>query len=360
MSTEAKTEDHELKTANQAPEAAEVAETVLDFQQVKKTFRIPILHTFNPKDWREKGYRIKVEAVKDVTMVVRRGEIFGFLGPNGAGKSTTIKMLMGLIRPSSGRISLLGEPVWNVSAQAGPLGRWLQRYQPGDLLKRVGYLPEQPYFYDFLRPDELLRFFGRIHGIDKKTLNERIDYLIDLVGLAKARDRVLRKFSKGMLQRVGIASCLINDPELVILDEPLSGLDPMGRKQLRDLIVSLRKQGKTVFFSSHILHDIELICDRVAFVIDGRIAEIGTLHELQSREKPLVEVLLRGVGDDFQAALGDKAADYEQIGNNTHLMVAEAQVEAVLRLAFERKLSVISVIPRKKSLEEIFISEAKR
>ncbi|MCA9519829.1 MAG: ABC transporter ATP-binding protein [Myxococcales bacterium] len=335
-------------------------ESVIRFESVKKTFRIPILHTFNPKDWKSRGYRTKVEAVKEVSMEVYRGEIFGFLGPNGAGKSTSIKMLTGLVRPSSGRISIFGQPVWDVPASASPLARWFNRYRAGGALDRMGYLPEHPYFYDFLRPTEILEFFARLHGVPKARRSHRIEELIELVGLGHARERVLRKFSKGMLQRIGIAACLINDPELIVLDEPLSGLDPIGRKELRDLIYTLKKRGKTIFFSSHILHDIELICDRVAFIVEGQIREIGTLSQLQSRDNPLVEVLVHGSTADFLEATRGLAKSVESIGQMTQCIVEEPAVEQVLRAAFDQKLRIASVIPRKATLEEIFVAEAKR
>ncbi len=205
----------------------------------------------------------KVRAVRSVSFTVNPGEVFGFLGPNGAGKTTTIKVLTGLIRPTAGRATVLGGPPTSIEVKA-----------------RVGFLPEQPYFYDYLKPTELLDIFGRLFGMDRGTRRRRIHELLDLVGLAHAKDRTLRKFSKGMLQRVGLAQALLNDPELLILDEPMSGLDPIGRKEVADLIASLKAGGKTIFFSSHILADIERLCDRVAILDRGEMKAQGRLDDL--------------------------------------------------------------------------------
>ncbi|MDH5725123.1 MAG: ABC transporter ATP-binding protein, partial [Nitrospira sp.] len=205
----------------------------------------------------------RVTAVDELSLDVQRGEIYGFLGPNGAGKTTTIKMLMGLIYPSQGTAHLFGQPVGDRAAKA-----------------KVGFLPESPYFYDYLTSREFLRFYGHLFGLLGSMLEKRIDELLELVGMVHARDLQLRKFSKGMLQRVGIAQALINDPELVILDEPMSGLDPIGRKEVRDLIVRLKESGKTVMFSSHILHDAELLCDRVAMIMKGKLVACGLVSEL--------------------------------------------------------------------------------
>ena len=195
----------------------------------------------------------RVHAVRGVDLEVQPGEIFGYLGPNGAGKTTSMKMAMGLIQPTAGSIRVLGGDIVDPSIR-----------------RRIGYLPEHPFFYDYLTAFEILDFYGQLYELPRKVRRERIDSLLELVGLAHARDRTLRRFSKGMLQRVGIAQALIADPDLVILDEPLSGLDPMGRREVRNIIVSLREQGKTVFFSTHILNDIETICDRVAMIVEGQ------------------------------------------------------------------------------------------
>ena len=202
-------------------------------------------------------------ALERLDLEIHTGEIFGFLGPNGAGKTTTLKILMGLIYPTSGKAWILGHKVGEVAMK-----------------QQVGFLPESPYFYDYLTAEEFMRFYGQLFGLGGALLSERITALLKTVGLTDARGLQLRKFSKGMLQRIGIAQALINDPHLVILDEPMSGLDPVGRKEIRDLILHLKAQGKTVFFSSHILHDAEVLCDRVGILIKGRLVALGKVTEL--------------------------------------------------------------------------------
>src|SRR5262245_9230149 len=204
--------------------------------------------------------RMKVPALVDLDLEVREGEIFGFVGPNGAGKTTALKILAGLLKPTSGR-ALLFE----------------RRVSDPDAKRQMGFLPENPYFYDYLKPEEFLDFCGKLFGIPRAERRRRIDALLELGGLGHARGRALRRSSKGMLQRIGIAQALITDPSLVVLDEPMSGLDPIGRKEVRDLIARLRQQGKTIFFSTHILSDVELLCDRVGIVVGGRLRGMGRL-----------------------------------------------------------------------------------
>ncbi|MER3632838.1 MAG: ABC transporter, partial [Blastocatellia bacterium] len=209
------------------------------------------------KDY-ETGFLIKrrVRALDGISLKVERGGIFGFLGPNGAGKTTTIKILMGLLFPSSGTVRILGRELADRAVR-----------------RQIGYSPENPYFYDYLTPRELLRYFAEIFGLDSVAATDRIENLLDVVGLDPAkRDTHLRKFSKGLLQRVSLAQALINDPEIVFLDEPMSGLDPIGRREIRDLISSLQAEGKTIFMSTHILSDVEALCDRVAILRGGKVA----------------------------------------------------------------------------------------
>jgi ABC-2 type transport system ATP-binding protein len=284
--------------------------------------------------------RRRVEAVKGVTFTVGRGEIFGFLGPNGAGKTTTLKMLVGLIRPTSGRARILGG-------------------EPGaiDIMARVGFLPEQPYFYDYLKPTELLDTFGRIFGIPAAERRRRIDTLLDLVGLGDAKNRILRKFSKGMLQRVGIAQALLNDPELILLDEPMSGLDPVGRKEVIDLIASLKDQGKTVFFSSHILADIERLCDRVVILHKGEVRHAGTLEALLA-QGDRKEILVAGTLEDGWAARTGVVAVDRIGGRVTRLLVEAGASDGVLRALLEARLEILQVSDRRISLEELFVQTA--
>ncbi len=290
-------------------------------------------------------FRKKVEAVKDMSFEVKRGEIFGFLGPNGAGKTTTLKMLMGLIFPSRGRVEVLGLPVPTVSAK-----------------RRVGYLPESPYFYDYLTPEEFLDFMGALCDVPSAVRRRRADVLIKRVGLDHARGRPLRKFSKGMLQRVGIAQALVHDPELVILDEPMTGLDPLGRKEIRDLILELKHEGKTVFYSTHILPDVELTCDRVAIVVQGRLRDVGPLSQLLSTRLISTEVVLR-----VPVAAGDGGAELPLPAGARRLpsaeglaveLPADGDVDGFLRQALAAGAEVLSVGPRRESLEDLFVREA--
>ena len=218
----------------------------------------------------------KLTAVVDASFDVLSGEIFGFLGPNGAGKTTTIKMCMGIIRPSGGSIRIFD-----------------QHPDALEVRRQIGFLPEQPQFYDYLTASELLSYYGKLFGIPKRECARRSLELLDRLGIGDAKDQRLRTFSKGMLQRFGMAQALLNDPKLVVLDEPLSGLDPIGRKQLRDILLDLKSEGKTLFFSSHILSDIETICDRVAIIQSGRIQSIGALDELLNAEKMTTEIVIR-------------------------------------------------------------------
>src|SRR3954451_18152552 len=239
-----------------------MSDIVVEADKLQKTFALGFL-------------RKRVRAVHEVSFQVHRNEIFGFLGPNGAGKTTTIKMMMGLIFPTAGESRIFGHKVPSLQAR-----------------RRLGFLPENPYFYDYLSGEELLDLMGRLFGLDRRERRRRAQRLLDRVGLGRAEGRALRKYSKGMLQRLGIAQALVNDPELVVLDEPMSGLDPIGRKEIRDLIVELKREGKTVLFSTHILSDVELICDRVAMIVGGRMRDVGPLSQLLSPRLLHTEVVL--------------------------------------------------------------------
>jgi ABC-2 type transport system ATP-binding protein len=290
------------------------------------------------------GFLIReIRALNSVTFDVRAGEIFGFLGPNGAGKTTAIKILVGLTRATSGRASVLGEPPESVAAKRG-----------------LGFLPESPYFYDHLTARELLVLSGQLNGVPRPELRERVARMLETVKLTPAADARLRGFSRGMLQRVGIAQALLHNPKLVILDEPMGGLDPIGRKEFRDIILGLRDSGRTVFFSSHILQDVEMICDRVAILVDGKLVSVGRLDEILSAEVDTFEVTARNISED---ALRTSGVRVQQIlpGDDKLLVVvrSEADVEALLKLLAARNGRLISLVPRTRTLEDFFMSQVR-
>ncbi|MBM3297871.1 MAG: ABC transporter ATP-binding protein [Candidatus Aminicenantes bacterium] len=280
------------------------------------------------------------EILKGVSLEVAPGEIFGYLGPNGAGKTTTLKCLLGLVFPDSGSLTLFGRPHLSLQAR-----------------QRLGYLPESPYFYDHLTALEFMDFTARLFGIGKKKRQERIAGLLERVGLADAGRTPLRKFSRGMLQRAGLAQALVNDPDLLILDEPLGGLDPIGRKELRDIILEQKKQGKTVFLCSHILQDIEMICDRVAILVSGRVMSSGRLRDLVSEKVVFTEVEISGLKREELAGLGESLAGQE--GRVLLKVVGEDKVEEVLALVLRRKGRVHSLLPRTLTLEDLFLDMVK-
>src|SRR6185503_10504083 len=247
--------------------------------------------------WRKRPYR----ALDRLTLDVEAGEVFGFLGPNGAGKTTTLKLLMQLVFPTSGRAELLGRPLGDLSAK-----------------RRIGYLPENPYFYDYLTAEELLTYFAGLFGYRGGDRRKRAIRLLDEVGIGAERRLALRKFSKGMLQRVGIAQALINDPELVILDEPMSGLDPLGRRDVRALILRLRDRGCTVFFSSHVLSDAEALCHRVAIVANGRLVSAGRLSDMLEFQARGWELVMANVQDATASALGSRVRRAVRLGESQY------------------------------------------
>src|SRR5271170_6029612 len=220
--------------------------------------------------WRKRMRR----SLDNLSLQVEEGEVFGFLGPNGAGKTTTLKLLMGLIFPTSGAASVRGRPIGDVRMHS-----------------EIGYLPEQPYFYDYLTARELLDYYAQFSNYTAAERRERVGRFLERVGIAAAGDVQLRKFSKGMLQRAGIAQAILHDPQVVFLDEPMSGLDPVGRREVRDIILELKNQGRTIFFSTHILSDAELLCDRVAVLVGGKLQGVGAPRELMSMEVQGMEIL---------------------------------------------------------------------
>jgi len=285
-----------------------------------------------------------VRAVIDVDLDVKAGEIFGFIGPNGAGKTTTIKMLTGLVLPTSGEAWLNGVSVTEPRSRA-----------------RLGFLPEGTFFHDYLTGREFLDFHGALLGIPKEVRRERIPKLLARVGLAGAEDRQIRRYSKGMRQRAGLAQSLIGDPELVILDEPMSGLDPLGRKDVRDVILSLRDEGKTVFFSSHILEDAEVICDQVAIILSSRIVKQGYLDELLGQELVGAELTVEGISEDVHQELEREAQRAVMQG---HRFLFEFRDEAMAEKALDRVRAaggrVRSYVPKRKSLEDLLLEGMKQ
>jgi ABC-2 type transport system ATP-binding protein len=281
-----------------------------------------------------------VRALDNLCLEVCQGEIFGFLGPNGAGKSTTIKLLMHLLHPTSGTARILGQPVDAVSM-----------HQP------IGYLPENPYFYDYLTPMELLTYVGKLFGLRQPALSKKVDALIESVGLSHSRNLQLRKFSKGMVQRIGIAQALINDPEIVFLDEPMSGLDPLGRMDVRRIIASLKARGVTVFFSSHILPDVEALCDRVAILNKGRLQEQGALEEILKVRIEGHDVILSGWTEAHMSNIRKFSEEVRPMGDRLQLRVSDPEkMESLLAFVFSNKLELISLNPIRPSLEEYFQS----
>jgi ABC-2 type transport system ATP-binding protein len=292
------------------------------------------------KSYRVGHIRQKLRPVlKGLDLEVLQGEIFGYLGPNGSGKTTTLKILMGLLRPDGGTASILGAPLADRS--------W--RY-------RVGYLPENPYLYDYLTAREYLEYVGRLFGMSAADRRSRAKLLLAQVGMERAADVSLRRVSKGMLQRVGLAQALVNDPELVILDEPMSGLDPIGRHLVRGLILGLKDAGKTVFFSTHILSDAETLCDRVALLRDGSVVAAGRLDEILTMDVTHFELLASGLAPEQVEALSlDTAA--RRLGERWRLEVSEATLPAVIERVRAAGGRVLSVLPIRQSLEQFFVQE---
>ena len=288
----------------------------------------------------------KVRALDGLSLNVSSGQIFGFLGGNGAGKTTTIKILMSLIFPSEGSAKILGEDISSTKMHA-----------------RIGYCPENPYFYDYLTARELMNYFGELFGLDSAKRKRKTEELLTKVGLEERDwDKQLRKFSKGMLQRTGLAQSLINEPEIVFLDEPMSGLDPIGRREIRELIAGLRESGTTVFMSTHILSDIEALCDNVAILRKGKLAATGNLNELltQSGETQQFEIIVKNVSAQvLQNQIGQiGGASVSAKANGAIVQVLEEKdIDELLRIVRENSGSLVSVQPVRQSLEELFVKE---
>ena len=288
--------------------------------------------------WRKRPYH----ALKGLTLEVREGEVFGFLGPNGAGKTTTLKLLMQLVFPTAGRAEMLGRPLGDLSVK-----------------RRVGYLPENPYFYDHLTAEELLVYFGALFGYDGAESRRRASRLLDQVGIGGERRLQLRKFSKGMLQRVGIAQALLNDPDLVIFDEPMSGLDPLGRRDVRAMILALRDRGCTVFFSSHVLSDAEALCSRVAILARGRLVSAGNLSEMLAFEARGWELVVGGIPNEGALAPGAGIRRVVPIGGGRYALELplDPPPDRVLGELAAAGAKLISLNPIRPTLEDLFVEQ---
>jgi len=280
-------------------------------------------------------------ALKPLHLNVEEGEIFGFLGPNGAGKTTTLKMLMGLVFPTGGSARILGLDMNDPAVKA-----------------QIGFLPEQPYFYDYLTAQELLDYYGRLSGVVGKDLSERVRKVLGRVGLPDVAGMQLRKFSKGMLQRVGIAQAILHEPKVVFFDEPMSGLDPMGRREVRDLMEQLKQEGKTVFFSTHILSDAEALCDRVAVIHLGELRAIGAVAELTSGVRGKVELVWEGTS--VPASIKALGGECVVTGDTVRAVLPEESQDLAIDALRREKLRLVSMVPVRTTLEQYFVEKLKR
>lgn len=289
--------------------------------------------------------RRSVKALDNLSLQIESGEIFGYLGPNGAGKTTTFKLLLGLIFPTSGAAWVLGRHIREV-----------------EFKREVGFLPEQPYFYDYLTGEEFLDFYAQLFRFDKKTRKQKVRSFLETVGLEEAASIQLRKFSRGMLQRIGIAQALINDPKLVILDEPLSGLDPVGRKKVRDIILHLKSEGRTVVFSSHVLSDVEAICDRIGILMQGRLQRVERLDEFLGLEVECVEMTVSGLNEVGRETVRSFGSQITHSGDRSVIAVhginsptGEEAIARVLVAIRESGAKLVSMMSRTQSLEDVFV-----
>lgn len=313
-----------------AGDIADDREVLIRVRDLRKTFAIGFLR------------RKQVRAVKGVSFDVRRGEIFGFLGPNGAGKTTTIKMLTGLIAPSAGEAFLFGARVPSPEAR-----------------QRIGFLPENPYVYPYLTPREFVELCGRLSGMSGSKLRRRAMQMLERVKVAYAADRPVGRLSKGMLQRTGLAAALVADPEMLVLDEPMSGLDPVGRKEVRDLIFEERDHGRTIFFSTHILSDVETMCDRVTILREGEVVVSGALRQLLRGDVLRTEIALANVSEALRSKLEALGLTVVARPDAVELEVeGEQTVGELLRLALAEGAQVARVVPRRETLEDLFLRRA--
>ena len=293
--------------------------------------------TYSVGFWRKRPKR----ALHPLHLTVEQGEIFGFLGPNGAGKTTTLKLLMGLVFPTAGSARILDRD-----------------WTDPDIKAQIGFLPEQPYFYDYLTVHELLNYYGQLSGVPAKQRKQRIEEVLQRVGLRDVKGVQLRKFSKGMLQRAGIAQAILHDPKVVFLDEPMSGLDPMGRREVRDLMEQLKHEGKTVFFSTHILSDAEALCNRVAIIYQGELRGVGAVADLTATVQGKVEIVWQGT--QVPAAIKALGCEFHVTGDTARATVAETQQDTAIDTLRREHLRLISITPVRTSLEEYFVEKTRR
>src|SRR6201987_3771475 len=287
--------------------------------------------------WRKRMRR----SLDNLSLKVEDGEIFGFLGPNGAGKTTTLKMLMGLVFPTAGTARIL-----------------VKDWTDPEVKAQIGFLPEQPYFYDYLTAHELLDYYGQLSGVPAKDRKHRIEEVLQRVGVTDVKGVQLRKFSKGMLQRAGIAQAILHDPKVIFLDEPMSGLAPVGRREVRDLMEQLKQEGKTVFFSTHILSDAEALCDRVAIIYKGGRRGVGAIADLTSTVQGRVDIVWEGPqGPASIKALG---AECHVTGDTVRAVIPETQQDAAIDALRRERLRLISLTPVRTSLEEYFVEKTRR
>lgn len=302
-----------------------------------KALEIKNLH----KTFRSNFMVRKYHVLKGIDMAVEKGEIYGFLGPNGAGKTTTMKCILGIIFPDSGEISILGQPARKTESR-----------------RNIGFLPEHPYFYDYLTAGEFLEFTGKLFSLPAKQTRERAKELLELVGLQDRKNLKLKKYSKGMIQRVGLAQALVHDPDFVILDEPFSGLDPIGRKELRDIILALRERGKTIFFSSHILQDMEMMVDRVGIIIRGEIKKQGKLSDLISHSVRYYEIVFTRIREED---LKECPLEYSLRDKNYIARVdTHDEADKALQWLIAHRAGILALTPVKMTLEDIFLKEINR
>jgi ABC-2 type transport system ATP-binding protein len=277
-------------------------------------------------------------ALRPLRLTIEEGEVFGFLGPNGAGKTTTLKLLMGLVSPTAGTARILGMDFDDPRVKA-----------------QIGFLPEQPYFYDYLTAQELLTYYAQLSGVPAAGRSERVTAILERFGLADSARLQLRKYSKGMLQRVGLAQAILHDPKVVFLDEPMSGLDPLGRREVREMIQQMRNEGKTVFFSTHILSDAEALCDRVAIIYQGELRGVGAVAQLTSQARRRVEIIF--CAPSVPAALTGLGVEARVSGDMVNAVLDEEKQDAALEILRREQIRLISLVPVRSSLEEYYVEK---